>query len=90
MEHELRKGATMTVMELGRTPLADRVILERARRDWSQEDLAREAGVSPATVAKVEKGRGSTRARTLYKIAAAFGIHAAELYELVREGSDDA
>jgi transcriptional regulator with XRE-family HTH domain len=80
----------MAVMELGRTPLADRVILERARRDWSQEDLAREAGVSPATVAKVEMGRGGTRTRTLYKIAAAFGIDAAELYELVRREENDA
>lgn len=75
----------MVVMELGRTPLADRLILERARRDWSQEDLARKAGVSPATVAKVEKGRGGTRARTLYKIATALGVDAAELYELAHE-----
>ena len=80
----------MAVMELGRTPLADRMILERAGRDWSQEDLARRAGISPATVAKVEKGRGGTRARTLYKIATAFGIDATELYELAREGGDDA
>ena len=80
----------MPVMELGRTPLADRLILERARRDWSQEDLAREAGISPATVAKVEKGRGGTRARTLFKIATAFGLDATELYELARERRGDA
>ena len=80
----------MPVMELGRTPLADRLILERARRDWSQEDLAREAGISPATVAKVEKGRGGTRARTLFKIATAFGFDATELYELARERGGDA
>ena len=80
----------MTVMELGRTPLADRVILERARRDWSQENLAHRAGISPATVAKVEKGRSGTRARTLYKIATAFGIDATELYELAREVGEDA
>jgi transcriptional regulator with XRE-family HTH domain len=80
----------MAVMELGRTPLADRVILERARRDWSQEDLAREAGVSPATIAKVETGRGGVRARTLYKIAVAFGTDATELYELARKGVGDA
>jgi transcriptional regulator with XRE-family HTH domain len=80
----------MPVMELGRTPLADRLILERARRDWSQEDLAREAGISPATVAKVEKGRGGTRARTLFKIAIAFGLDPTELYELVRERGGDA
>jgi transcriptional regulator with XRE-family HTH domain len=80
----------MPVMELGRTPLADRLILERARRDWSQEDLAREAGISPATVAKVEKGRGGTRARTLFKIATAFGLDAMELYELARERGGDA
>ena len=79
----------MPVMELGRTPLADRLILERARRDWSQEDLAREAGISPATVAKVEKGRGGTRARTLFKIATAFGLDAKELYELARERGGD-
>jgi transcriptional regulator with XRE-family HTH domain len=80
----------MPVMELGRTPLADRLILERARRDWSQEDLAREAGISPATVAKVEKGRGGTRARTLFKIATAFSLDATELYELARERGGDA
>ena len=80
----------MPVMELGRTPLADRVILERAKRDWSQEDLARESGISPATVAKVEMGRGGTRARTLYKIASAFGVDATELYDLVREGGGNA
>ena len=80
----------MLVMELGRTPLADRLILERARRDWSQEDLAREAGISPATVAKVEKGRGGTRARTLFKIATAFALDATELYELARERRGDA
>jgi transcriptional regulator with XRE-family HTH domain len=80
----------MTLMELGRTPLADRVIVERARRDWSQEDLAREAGVSPTTVAKLETGRRATRARTLYKIATALGVDAAELYELARKGGDDA
>ena len=79
----------MPMMELGRTPLADRLILERARRDWSQEDLAREAGISPATVAKVEKGRGGTRARTLFKIATAFGLDAKELYELARERGGD-
>ena len=80
----------MPMMELGRTPLADRLILERARRDWSQEDLAREAGISPATVAKAEKGRGGTRARTLFKIATAFGLDATELYELARERGRDA
>jgi transcriptional regulator with XRE-family HTH domain len=80
----------MPLMELGRTPLADRVILERARRDWSQEDLARQAGISPATVAKVEKGRGGTRARTLYKIAAALGMDPTDLYELVRKEASDA
>ncbi len=80
----------MMLMELGRTPLADRVILERVRRDWSQEDLACEAGISPATVAKVEKGRGGIRARTLYKIAAAFGMNATELYSLARQVGDDA
>jgi transcriptional regulator with XRE-family HTH domain len=80
----------MPVMELGRTRLADRVILERARRDWSQEDLAREARISPATVAKLEKGRGGIRVRTLYKIAAALGMDDAELYELAREGGKDA
>jgi transcriptional regulator with XRE-family HTH domain len=80
----------MPIMELGSTPLADRLILERARRDWSQEDLAREAGISPATVAKLEKGRGSIRVRTLYKIAAALGIDDAELYVLAQKGGEDA
>jgi hypothetical protein len=38
----------------------------------------------------VEKGRGGTRARTLFKIATAFGLDATELYELARERGGDA
>lgn len=35
---------------------ADEVRAERARRDWTQEELAAAAGISRATVTRIERG----------------------------------
>jgi transcriptional regulator with XRE-family HTH domain len=40
--------------------LAREVREERAARGWRQRDLAREAGVCRATVARIEAGEGGT------------------------------
>jgi len=71
---EQREATTMAVVTLGRTPLAERIILERASRGWSQAELAKRAGVSPSTIALAETGGSKTSARTLYRIAQALEI----------------
>ena len=75
----------MTLVTAERTPLAERIILERARRDWTQAELAGRAGVSPSTVALAETGRAKVRARTLYRIAQALELDPAELLRLPQE-----
>jgi ribosome-binding protein aMBF1 (putative translation factor) len=77
-----REATTMAVVTLGRTPLAERIILERAARDWSQAELAERAGVSPSTVALAETGGTKTGPRTLYRIARALGLDPIELLRL--------
>jgi ribosome-binding protein aMBF1 (putative translation factor) len=82
---EEREATTMTVVTLGRTPLAERIILERAARDWSQAELAERAGVSPSTVALAETGGTKTSPRTLYRIARALELDPIELLRLPQE-----
>ena len=78
----------MAVVTLGRTPLAERIILERAARDWSQTELAGRAGVSPSTVALAETGGNKTSPRTLYRIARALALDPLELPWLPQEGRE--
>jgi len=75
----------MAVVTIGRTPLAERIILERAARDWSQTDLAERAGVSPSTVALAETGGTKTSPRSLYRIARALELEPIELLRLPQE-----
>jgi len=69
-----------------KTPLAERIVLERAARDWTQVDLAQEAGISPSTVALLETGATKVRPKTLFRIAKAIECDPAELLRLSREG----
>ncbi len=82
---EYREATTMAVVTIGRTPLAERIILERAARDWSQAELAERAGVSPSTVALAETGGTKTSPRTLYRIARALELDPMELLRLPQE-----
>lgn len=45
--------------------LGSRLARTRLERDWSQEELAREAGVGRATVERIEAGHGATLANTI-------------------------
>jgi ribosome-binding protein aMBF1 (putative translation factor) len=82
VSRERREATTMAVVTVGRTPLAERIILERAARDWSQAELAERAGVSPSTVALAETGGSKTSPRTLYRIARALELDPIELLRL--------
>jgi transcriptional regulator with XRE-family HTH domain len=51
----------------------------RVRRLLSQRDLADEAGLSPATIAKIEKNRVEPNYRTLRKLTKALEVEPTEL-----------
>lgn len=59
--------------------LAGRIKLERDARDWSLADLAQRAGVSKATISKIERGEVSPTAVILVRLAAAFDLTLAGL-----------
>lgn len=68
----------LNVDETGRQ-LADRIRLERNARGWSLSELAARAGVSKATISKIEREEVSPTAVILVRIAAAFDLTLAGL-----------
>jgi transcriptional regulator with XRE-family HTH domain len=59
--------------------IASRIKLERDARGWSLAELAERAGVSKATVSKIERAEVSPTAVILVRIAAAFDLTLAGL-----------
>jgi len=55
-----------------------RVVELRKRRGWTQEELAKRAGVRRATIHALERG-ASPRLDTLEKLAQAFGVKVSQL-----------
>src|SRR5947207_7660548 len=66
--------------------LAARIRRERERRDWSLADLADRAGVSKAMLSKIERAEASPTAATLSRIATAYGLTMAALFESPKGG----
>lgn len=46
----------------------------REAREWSQEDLAHQAGIQPADISRIEAGKRDLRLSTIEKLAKALGI----------------
>jgi transcriptional regulator with XRE-family HTH domain len=59
--------------------LAQQVFFRRQERDWSQERLAQESGLTQAQVATLEAGQANPTLRTLVKLAVVFGIRIRDL-----------
>ena len=57
----------------------ERIKAARARKVWGQAELAREAGISPNTLYRIEVGGHEPRPATIRKIARVLGIDPAEL-----------
>jgi transcriptional regulator with XRE-family HTH domain len=63
------------------TPTRNRVLRElRGRKGWSQERLAREAGVTTGTINKAERGLRTPTIMTQYKIARALGVEPSDIW----------
>jgi transcriptional regulator with XRE-family HTH domain len=56
----------------------------REERGLSRQDLARQAGISPGTVSKAERGH-RVRSKTAWKVANVFGVHPSEMGHPVEE-----
>ena len=66
--------------------LAQRLRLERDSRGWSLAELAERAGVSKATISKIERGDVSPTAVILVRLAAAFDLTLAGLLARAEAG----
>jgi putative transcriptional regulator len=60
--------------------LANRLRVERAERDMSQDELARAVGVSRNTVGSIETGRYTPSALLAFRLAEALGVAITELF----------
>jgi transcriptional regulator with XRE-family HTH domain len=65
-----------TVVHIG-----DKLKRQRTRRALTQAELAERAGVTTATVARIERNEIEPRMPTLRKLAQALGVDPAELVE---------
>ena len=66
-------------MEYSNETLARALRVERAKKGWSQEDLARESGVAVNTIARYESGRNMPSLNVAAKMARALGCSIDEL-----------
>lgn len=58
--------------------VAERLMLYRADRGWTQIEVARRAGVHDSTISLIESGHHVPRRITLVKLAMAFGVRLEE------------
>ncbi|WP_432201453.1 helix-turn-helix transcriptional regulator [Erythrobacter sp. W53] len=61
--------------------MKNRLKVLRAERDWSQQDLADQLGVSRQSVNAIEKGRYDPSLPLAFKIADIFALAIEEIFE---------
>jgi len=69
------------------TALGERIKRLRGERELQQRQLAEKAGLTPSMVSQIESGRLSPSLHTLGKIASAFGVPIAALFDGKPNGS---
>lgn len=67
--------------------IARAVSAERVRRGWTQARLAQAAGMSPASISRLETGQRQVTANDLAPLCRALGVGLAEL--IARADPDD-
>lgn len=65
--------------------LLNRIVVLRAEKRWSQQELADRVGVSRQTIASLEASRYNPSLKLAYEIAHVFGRTIDEVFEYVRE-----
>src|SRR5438270_397045 len=75
-----------TIEDTAGPVLAQRIRGEREARGWSLAGLAERAGVSKAMLSKIERAEASPTAATLSRIATAYGLTMAALFEGPKDG----
>lgn len=70
---------TLIAHRLPRSRLGDRIRSLRIARGLTLDELAKEAGVSRATIVNVQSGKHSPAVETLGQIAIALGVSVADL-----------
>lgn len=61
--------------------LGQKILYERLKRKFSQEDLEEKSSVSRRTISEIERGNADIRYTNLYQIAEAFGLKISELLD---------
>jgi DNA-binding XRE family transcriptional regulator len=75
------RGRLRTSKSPAVSALAFCVVKLRKARKWSQEELAAQAGITQDMVSLIENRRGSPSVETVEKIAEAFGLRIADLFD---------
>ncbi|PZE20041.1 helix-turn-helix transcriptional regulator [Paenibacillus xerothermodurans] len=65
--------------------LSNRIVVYRAERGWTQQDLADRTDVSRQTIAFVEKNKYNPSLILAFKIANAFGVPLTDVFDYKEE-----
>lgn len=63
--------------------LGERVMSERRKREWSQEELAMDSGIDRTYLARIEEGKANPTIKVLNKLARKFKLRLSQLLETV-------
>jgi putative transcriptional regulator len=63
-------------------PLKNTIKLQRARKDWTQEELARRIGVTRKTINTIENGIHVPSTVLALRMARVFGVAVEEIFQL--------
>jgi putative transcriptional regulator len=68
--------------------LHNKLVICRAEKDWTQEQLARKVGVSRQTIATLEKNKYNPSLILAFKIANAFEKSITDVFDYREENQD--
>lgn len=61
--------------------IKNRIVVLRAERGWSQNDLAQKVGVTRQSIAAIEKGKYSLSLLLAYQIADTFNVKLEDVFQ---------
>ena len=76
---DTRENLTASAAEPRTPDVSSQITRLRLQRQWSQRQLARNAGLWPQRLALLEKGKGRINLEELLKLARALGVGLEEL-----------